>query len=92
MVFKIDAVFEPLVLLVIFAVFTYIAMSSMSIIKKYNTILMLLLWMAFLVLIYIGSSGIDANRFSHVNWEYLPRAVPMIIASICFSSYYPNYM
>ena len=36
-VFKINATYEPLILFVVFVVFTYIVMSSMTLIKKYNS-------------------------------------------------------
>jgi len=89
-VFKIDMSFEPLVLFLIFILLTYITMSNMSIIKKYNSILMVSLWIAFFILTYSGSSGIEINRLTHVDWGYLPMAIPMIIGAFVFHSIIPT--
>ncbi|MEA1893028.1 MAG: aromatic amino acid transport family protein [Campylobacterota bacterium] len=88
--FHINADMKSIVLFVIFMAFTSVAMLNIAIIKKYNTALMMLLWLAFLVLVYIGSSGIDANRFAHVDLVYLPMAAPMIIAAFVFHNIIPS--
>ena len=88
--FKIDANFEPFILFTLFTFFTYIAMSSMYIIKKYNTFLMLLLWIAFSLLVYVGESSIKIDHFIHFDWKYLPMAIPMIISAFVFHSIIPT--
>ena len=88
--FKIDSGFEPFILFTLFSLFTYIAVSSVQLIKKYNMLLMLSLWLAFFVLVYIGTSDINTTNFSHSDWKYLPIAIPMIIASFVFHSIIPT--
>jgi len=88
--FKLDPFLEPFVLFIIFSLFTYIAMSSMQIIKKYNTLLMIFLWIAFFGLVYIGKDSLNIGNFSHTDLKYLPIAIPMIIAAFVFHSIIPT--
>lgn len=89
-ILNIPTVYEPLVLLLLFLSFTSIAISGMSIIKKYNTVLMLSLWIAFFVLVFMGLDGVDTEHFSHTDWGYLPMAVPMIVTGFHFHNIIPT--
>ncbi len=89
-VFKIDIAYEPLVLLSIFIIFSIVAASSLSLVKKYNTALMISLWISFFILTSIGSSDIDMQRYTHTDWIYLPVAIPMIIAAFIFHNIIPS--
>ena len=89
-VLNVNPSFEPLVLLTLFIVFSYVVTSSMSIIKKYNALLMVSLWVAFSILVYVGVSGLEVDRLTHVDWKYLPMAIPMIIAAFVFHSIIPT--
>jgi tyrosine-specific transport protein len=51
---------------------------------------MLSLWVAFFILVAIGTSNIDTTNFSHSDWKYLPIAIPMIIAGFVFHSIIPT--
>ena len=89
-ILDIPTIYEPLVLLVLFLSFTSIAISGMSIIKKYNTVLMLSLWIAFFVLVFMGLDGIHTSHFTHTDWGYLPMAVPMIVTGFHFHNIIPT--
>ena len=89
-ILNIPTIYEPLVLLLLFLSFTSIAISGMSIIKKYNTVLMLSLWIAFFVLVFMGLDGVDTKHFSHTDWGYLPMAVPMIVTGFHFHNIIPT--
>ncbi|MEA1920374.1 MAG: aromatic amino acid transport family protein [Campylobacterota bacterium] len=82
--------YEPLILLALFLSFTALTLSGMSIIQKYNTVLMLSLWIAFFILVFMGASGVEIKRLHHVDWGYLPMAVPLIVASLCFHNIIPT--
>jgi len=88
--FNIEVSFEPLVLLVIFILFTSLAVSSIEIIERYNTLLMLVLAVSFFLLIGLGIPEIDTNRFLSLDWKYLPIAIPMIIAGFAFHFVVPS--
>lgn len=81
---------EPLILLALFIALTSIAISGMSIIKKYNTVLMLSLAVAFIILVFIGAGGIETKRFMHTDWGYLPMAIPMIVTGFHFHNIIPT--
>ena len=89
-ILNIPTIYEPLVLLLLFLSFTSIAISGMSIIKKYNTVLMLSLWIAFFVLVFMGLDGVNTKHFSHTDWGYLPMAVPMIVTGFHFHNIIPT--
>lgn len=88
--FNINPSFEPYILLAIFVLLTSLAVSSIEIIERYNTFFMLILAIAFLSLIGLGIPEIQTSRLSNVDWEYLPIAVPMIIAGFVFHYVVPS--
>jgi tyrosine-specific transport protein len=81
---------QPIILFVLFAAMTTLAISGMSIIQKYNTVLMISLWLAFFVLVGIGTGGIEPERFSYTDWGYLPMAIPMIVTGFHFHNIIPT--
>lgn len=88
--FNISPSYKVAVLLAVFITFTFLAIASVALIKRYNTVLMLVLWGAFSLLVYMGISGIDMQRFSHVDMAYLPVAIPTIIAAFVYHSIIPS--
>ena len=88
--FNIDSSFEPLVLLSIFVLFTSLAVSSITIIERYNSFFMLILAVAFLSLIGLGAPEIETSRLSEVDWKFLPVAIPMIVAGFVFHYVMPS--
>jgi len=88
--FNINTSFEPYILLAIFVLLTSLALSSIEIIERYNTFFMLILAIAFLSLIGLGIPEVQTSRLSNMDWEYLPVAVPMIIAGFVFHYVVPS--
>lgn len=82
--------YQSLLLLTLFFALTGIAISGMSIIKKYNTVLMISLWIAFFVLVFLGVGDIETKRFAHTDWGYLPMAIPMIVTGFHFHNIIPS--
>lgn len=79
-----------LVLLLFFLLLTGMAILGIKIIKKYNILLMLLLWLSFVVIVFIGETHVEPIRLKHTDWGLLPVAVPIIITSFHFHNIIPN--
>ncbi|MEA1916985.1 MAG: aromatic amino acid transport family protein [Campylobacterota bacterium] len=82
--------FQPLVLLTLFALLTLLSISGMSVIQKYNTVLMLSLWTAFFVLIFVGFEKVESAKYAYTDWGYLPMAIPMIVTGFHFHNIIPS--
>lgn len=88
--FNIESSFEPYILLAIFVLLTSLALSSIEIIKRYNTFFMLILAISFFSLIGLGIPEVDSSRLLAQDWKYLPVAIPMIIAGFVFHYVMPS--
>jgi tyrosine-specific transport protein len=88
--FNLENSFEPFVLLLVFILLSTLAVSSIKIIQRYNTFFMLLLAITFVFLIGLASPQIEANRLSNIDWQYLPIALPMIIAGFVYHYVLPS--
>jgi tyrosine-specific transport protein len=86
----IEHTFTPVVLFLLFAVLSFIAISGMSVIQKYNSFLIISLWMAFAFLVFIAMQSVDDKRLLHVDYSFLPLAVPMIVTGFHFHNIIPS--
>ena len=79
-----------LILLLIFVIFTGMAVLGLKIIEKYNIILIVLMWGSFAVIVFMGEHYVEPIRLLHSDWAFLPVAVPIIVTSFHFHNIIPN--
>jgi tyrosine-specific transport protein len=78
------------VLLILFAILTSLTLAGGNMIRKYNIFLMLVLWITFGLIVFIGEKHADPGRLKHMDWEFLPVAIPIIVTSFHFHNIIPN--
>ena len=82
-------IYKPVVVLAFFIIVTSVTLTGVSIIKKYNSILLLLMWFSFIVLIIVGFKNVNIVNYKHMDWIFLPATIPIIITSFNFSNLIP---
>ena len=80
----------PLILLGIFILLTGLAVMGISVIRKYNTLLMVLLWASFAVIVILAERYVKPVRLTTADWGFLPVAIPIIVTSFHFHNIIPN--
>ena len=76
--------------LIFFIPATFIALYGMNLVLKANTILMLIMGVAFIVLITTVSGEINFERYSFQDWEYIPFCLPVILTAFVFHNIIPS--
>jgi tyrosine-specific transport protein len=85
---KID-IYKPFIVLSFFIVLTSFTLTGVTIVKKYTSILLLLMWISFIALIVIGFRYVDKINYEHMDWIFFPATIPIIITSFNFSNLIP---
>ncbi|MFH1305485.1 MAG: aromatic amino acid transport family protein [Candidatus Omnitrophota bacterium] len=78
------------VLLLFFLVITALAVTGLKGVRKYNVLLMLLMWVSFAIIVIMAEKYVVAKRLMRTDWGLLPLALPVIITSFHFHNIIPN--
>jgi len=78
------------VILGFFVIITTLTITNLNVIKRYNAILMLLLWGSFAVIVCISEKYVKLERLTYENWAYLPLAIPVIVTAFHFHNIIPT--
>ncbi len=78
------------VMLGFFAIITTLTVTNMSVLKKYNAVLMFLLWGSFAVIVCISERYVKLERLTYEHWSYLPLAIPIIVTAFHFHNIIPT--
>ena len=82
---------SPWWLMLIFAgVLSVITAADLSIVKKYNVLLIVAMITAFVILCFMGSEDIHVGRLARSDWLFLPAAVPIVITAFHFHNIIPT--
>ncbi|MCF7791156.1 MAG: hypothetical protein K9M56_04070 [Victivallales bacterium] len=81
---------NKLLLVVFFFIITTLTVKGIELIKKCNTILIILLWIAFFVITFIGLEYVVPSHFQNVNLLMIPLSAPILITSFHFHNIIPN--
>ncbi|OQY11142.1 MAG: hypothetical protein B6I31_05465 [Desulfobacteraceae bacterium 4572_19] len=87
---KYVAAADAFYVLIFFIPATFIALYGMNLVLKANTILMLIMGVAFIVLITTVSGEINFERYSFQDWEYIPFCLPVILTAFVFHNIIPS--
>lgn len=89
-ILNINPSYTWLIILLVFLILTLFAISGEMIIQKYNILLMLLLWVSFGIIVFMGERFVEPIRLQHSDWGFLPVAIPIIVTSFHFHNIIPN--
>jgi tyrosine-specific transport protein len=82
--------YSVVVLCVIFLILTGLTVMGSNVIRKYNALLMILLWGSFAVIVFMGEEHVKPVRLLQHDWGFLPVAIPIIVTSFHFHNIIPN--
>lgn len=82
--------YSVIVLCVVFAALTGLTIMGTNVIRKYNALLMVLLWGSFAVIVFMGEEHVEPVRLLQHDWGFLPVAIPIIVTSFHFHNIIPN--
>ncbi len=78
-----------IVMPIFFALMTWFTLMGVNFVRKYTTILIILLWISFIALIIMGEKRINPAYLKHIDWMFFPVTVPIIVTSFNFSNLIP---
>ncbi len=79
-----------LFLLLFFIPSTVVILAGLKVIHKANFGLMILLLGSFIALIWLAGRDIQVRLYTHVDWLFLPSAMPIILSAFCFQNIVPT--
>ncbi len=88
--FDVPATYTPLITLGLFVVVTGITIMNVSLILKYNTLIMICLFIFFLMMVVMGEPEVDSRHYCFSDWHFLPVAAPIIVTAFHFHNIIPN--
>lgn len=80
----------PLVTTLFFLALTAFTLMGIEIIRKYGSLLMVILWGTFAVMIVLAEPSVEPARFAYMDWGFLPATVPIIVTAFHFHNIIPN--
>ncbi len=82
---------SPLWLLLIFAAGLIVLTSlNLSLLQKYNIVLVLILAFTFVVIVVQGEQAADFSRLKYADWQFLPATIPLVVTSFHFHNIIPT--
>lgn len=81
---------RPLIMLLFFMFITGINIVEARIVRRYNALLIIVLWAAFAFIVLISETKVDPTRLEYMDWAFLPATVPIIITSFHFHNIIPH--
>ena len=85
-----DAIPIIYIQIVFFLIVTFFTLAGVEFVRKYNVILMILLWSAFVYLVVMGQFNLKPSRLLYTDWCFLPAALPIILTSFHFHNIIPT--
>lgn len=81
---------HALFLLLFFIPSTAVILAGLKVIHKANFWFMILLLCSFVALMWLAGRDVQAQRYDHVDWLFLPSAMPIILSAFCFQNIVPT--
>lgn len=81
--------FTEIITLVLGLVLAGLASCRLTLLQKYNMVLIVLLTVVFLVLVMLGEGHARFSRLIRCDWRFLPSAVPLVLTAFYFHNIIP---
>ncbi|MFO7818539.1 MAG: aromatic amino acid transport family protein [Desulfovibrionales bacterium] len=82
--------FKWLLTIGFFAVITSVALMKTGLLVKYNSLIMLVLFVFFLLMTVIGEFNLDVENYEFNDWSFLIATAPIIVTAFHFHNIIPN--
>ena len=88
--FDVPDAYDWVPLLILFLSTTTLALTEVSFIRKYNTALMLMLWISFAIIVIMGEFHVKPERLLYTDWTFAPVAIPIVVTAFHFHNIIPT--
>ena len=78
------------ILICFFTIVTGITITSVRLLRKYNILIMALVWMSFAFVVLLACKHVQFTNLTHKNIIFFPAAVPIIATSLHFHNIIPQ--
>ncbi|MGB2651005.1 MAG: aromatic amino acid transport family protein, partial [Candidatus Omnitrophota bacterium] len=80
---------NAMIMIIFFVIMTTINLTGMSIIEKYNSLLVIMMLGVFFAMFGIAEVHVDPKRFAFAYWKFLPATIPIILTTYNFHTIIP---
>lgn len=80
---------QTLILIAFFVLVTTITLLGVGIVRRFNALLILLMWSSFITLLIIGERHIHPGYYTAKDWVFVPVTTAIIVTSFNFSNLIP---
>jgi tyrosine-specific transport protein len=81
---------KPVITIIYFLLATSLIVFGGNVLKRSSTILLLLIWACFIVLIVTGTKHFNPVQLTYTNWRFLPIGLPVMISVFHFHNVIPT--
>jgi len=81
---------EWAVLLCFFLMITAFNLTESKTIRKYNILLIVVMWISFAVIVILSETKVEIQRLAYTDWNFAIAAVPIILTSFHFHNIIPH--
>lgn len=81
---------HTLVTIIYFMLVTSLIMFGRKVLRRGNTILLIVIFISFVVLIKTGVVDFNPHLLSYTNWKYLPLGLPVVVSAFHFHNIIPT--
>ena len=89
-IFNVPLIYHKWVALIFSIALVLIITTGIKIVIKFNAVFTLIIFASFIAIVSMGANHIKAENFIHVDWHFLPCAVPIIVAAFNFHNLIPT--
>jgi tyrosine-specific transport protein len=81
---------RTVVLLLFFLFMTGINITEARLVRRYNILLMIILWASFGFIVLMSETKVEPARLAYMDWGYIPATIPIIMTSFHFHNIIPH--
>ncbi len=78
------------VMIAFFILMTALLLSGLHVVRKYNTVFMLIMWATFALIVYLAAGQVEKTNLLCTDWQYLPATFPIIVTAFYFHNIIPS--
>ena len=76
--------------LVFFVVASVLSLFGMALMRRGNTLIMVLMWITFGALVVICADHVQLSRMTYTDWKFLPSTLPIVVTAFHFHNIIPS--
>lgn len=80
----------PLITVVFFCFTAGLTLFGLAVVRKGNALLMAAMWVAFIGLVAVAATRVQADRLSFIDWALLPSGIPIMVTAFHFHNIIPT--